>query len=78
MKWQGIVGYDVKFALNENEPFDGVGVVCFETKEAAEKVFQTLEGTNARSAAIAESSQNAIFLAEEVVIVPRESVSSRR
>jgi hypothetical protein len=60
------------------EPFDGVGVVCFETKEAAEKVFQTLEGTNARSAAIAELRQNAIFLAEEVVIVPRESVSSRR
>jgi hypothetical protein len=38
---------------------------------AAERVFQTLEGSSARSAAIAETSQNAIFLAEEVVIVPR-------
>ena len=72
MKWPGLVGYDVNFALNENEPFDGVGIVCFDNKEAAEKVFQTLEGSSARSAAIAESSRNVIFLAEEVVIVPRE------
>ena len=71
MKWPNIVAYDVNFALNENEPFDGVGIVCFDTKEAAERDFQTLEGSNARSAAIAETSQNAIFLAEEVVIVPR-------
>ena len=35
------------------------------------KVFQTPEGTSARSAAIAETSRNVIFLAEEVVIVPR-------
>ena len=71
MKWPNLVAYDVNFALNENEPFDGVGIVCFDTKEAAERVFQTLEGSSARSAAIAETSQNAIFLAEEVVIVPR-------
>jgi hypothetical protein len=71
LKWPNIVAYDVNFALNEDEPFDGVGVVCFDTKEAAESVFQTLDGSSARSAAIAESSQNAIFLAEEVAIVPR-------
>jgi len=44
MKWPNLLGYDVNFALNENEPFDGVGIVCFDTKEAAERVFQTLEG----------------------------------
>ena len=71
MKWPNLVAYDVNFALNENEPFDGVGIVCFDTKEAAESVFQTLEGSSARSAAITETSQHAIFLAEEVVIVPR-------
>jgi hypothetical protein len=71
MKWPNLVAYDVNFALNENEPFDGVGIVCFDTKEAAERVFQTIEGSSARSAAIAETSQNAIFLAQEVVIVPR-------
>ena len=75
MKWQGIVGYDVNFALNENEPFDGVGIVCFDSKEAAERIFQTLEGSSARSAAIAETSRNAIFLAEGVVIVPRTKAS---
>jgi hypothetical protein len=74
MKWPNLVAYDVNFALNENEPFDGVGIVCFDTKEAAERVFQTLEGSSARSAAIAETSQNAIFLAEEVVIVPRPEI----
>ena len=74
MKWPNLVAYDVNFGLNENEPFDGVGIVCFDTKEAAEKFFQTLEGSGTRSAAIAETSQNAIFLAEEVVIVPRAKV----
>ena len=38
MKWPNLVAYDVNFALNENEPFDGVGIVCFDTKEAAERV----------------------------------------
>jgi uncharacterized protein (TIGR02118 family) len=71
MKWPNVVGYDVNFALNEDGPFDGVGIVCFDTKEAAQSVFQTAEGSSARSAAIAETSKNAIFLAEEVVIVPR-------
>jgi hypothetical protein len=52
-------------------------VVCFDNKEAAERVFQTLEGSSARSAAIAESSQNAIFFAEEVVIVPRENAHQK-
>jgi EthD domain len=45
MKWPNLVAYDVNFALNENEPFDGVGIVYFDTKEAAERVFQTLEGS---------------------------------
>jgi hypothetical protein len=74
MKWPNLVAYDVNFALNGNEPFDGVGIVSFDTKEAAERVFQTLEGSSARSAAIAETSQNAIFLVEEVVIVPRTEI----
>ena len=71
MKWPNVIAYDVNFALNENELFDGVGMVCFENRQTAESVFQTLEGNSARSAAIAESGQHAIFLAEEVVIVPR-------
>ena len=33
--------------------------------------FKTPQGNSARSAAIAETSRNVIFLAEEVVIVPR-------
>jgi hypothetical protein len=48
--------------------------VSFDTREAAEKVFQTPEGSSARSAAIAETSRNVIFLAEEVVIVPRPTI----
>jgi uncharacterized protein (TIGR02118 family) len=71
MKWPDLVAYEINFALHENEPFDGVAAVSFDNREAAEKVFQTPEGSSARSAAIAESSQSVIFLAEEVVIVPR-------
>jgi hypothetical protein len=71
MKWPNIVAYEISCALNENEPFDGVATVSFDGREAAEKVFQTPEGTSARSAAIAETSRNVIFLAENVVIVQR-------
>jgi hypothetical protein len=53
--------------MNENEPFDGVAAVSF----CCRKVFQTPEGNSAHSAIIAETSRNVIFLAEEVVIVPR-------
>jgi uncharacterized protein (TIGR02118 family) len=71
MKWPGIIAYEINFPLNENEPFDGVGCVSFNSREAAERIFQTPEGNGARSAAIAESSRSVIFLAEELVIVPR-------
>jgi hypothetical protein len=69
MKWAGLVAYDLNFALNENEAFDGVGIAWFDDKEAALRVFQTAEGQSARSGAVAESSKSAIFIAEEVVIV---------
>lgn len=73
-KWAGLVAYDLNFALSENEPFDGVGVVWFDNMESALKVFQTPEGDSARSHATAESSKSAIFLTEEVVIVPRPEI----
>jgi hypothetical protein len=38
------------------------------------KVFQTPEGLSARSGAIADSSKSAIFITEEVVIVPRPEI----
>ena len=69
MKWAGLVAYDLNFALNENEPFDGVGIAWFDNRESALKVFQTADGQSARSGAVAESSKSAIFIAEEVVIV---------
>ena len=72
MKWPDLVAYEINFALQENEPFDGIAAVSFDSREAAERIFQIPEGTSARSAAIAETSKNVIFLAEEVVIVPRE------
>ena len=71
MKWPNIVAYEINFPLNENEQFDGVAAVSFDRREAAERIFQTPEGTSARSAAIAETSRNVIFLAEEIIIVPR-------
>jgi hypothetical protein len=68
MKWAGLVAYDLNFALNENEAFDGVGIAWFDNRDAL-RVFQTAEGQSARSGAVAESSKSAIFLTEEVVIV---------
>ena len=74
IKWAGLVAYDLNFALDENEPFDGVGVAWFDNKESALKVFQTPAGDSARSCAIAESGKGAIFITEEVVIVPRPEI----
>jgi hypothetical protein len=71
MKWPNIVAYELNFPLNENESFDGVAADSFDSREDAERIFQTPEGSGARSAAIAETSRNVIFLAEGVVIVPR-------
>lgn len=70
-KWPGLVAYDLNFALNENELFDGTAVVWFDNKEAALNVFKTTEGGTARKGAESESSKSAIFLTEEVIIVPR-------
>ena len=44
MKWPNIVAYEINFPLNENEPFDGVGWVSFDSREAAETIFRTPEG----------------------------------
>ena len=73
MKWPGLIAYDLNFALNENEPFDGLGVVWFDNKESALNVFQTPDGKSARSHATAESSKSHIFITEEVV-VPRPEI----
>jgi hypothetical protein len=49
MKWAGLVApmSALNFALNENEPFDGVGIAWFDNKESALRVFQTPERVSA-------------------------------
>jgi uncharacterized protein (TIGR02118 family) len=74
LQWPGLKAYHVNFALNEDEPFDGVAEVWFNNRNDAENIFSTPEGKEARQAATAESGKSVIFLAEENVIVPLDEV----
>ena len=70
LKWQGIIGYDVNLALNDDEPFDGIGVFVSPTKLPRRSFRRSKE--ELRFGRHRRVEPNAIFLAEEVVIVPRE------
>ncbi len=73
-QWPGLKAYHLNFALREDEPYDGMAEVWFNTREDAEKIFSTPEGIAARQAATAESGKSVIFLAEENVIVPLDEI----
>lgn len=73
-QWTGLKAYHINFALREDEAFDGVAEVWFNSREEAEKIFFTPEGIAARQAATTESGKSVIFLAEENVLVPLDEI----
>ena len=40
MKWPNIVAYEINFALDENEPFDGVAAVSFDSRRLPKGSFR--------------------------------------
>jgi uncharacterized protein (TIGR02118 family) len=68
-KWVGLKAYTINLTLGEDEPFDGVAEVWFESEQQARAVFDTAEGRIARESATSGSSQIVILFAEEHVIV---------
>ncbi|MEM7468782.1 MAG: EthD family reductase [Pseudomonadota bacterium] len=68
-KWPGLKEYRVNLCTTDDQRFDGMAEVWFETKEAMDAVFGTDEGQYARTGATDGSSEIHILLSEEHVIV---------
>ena len=68
-RWPGLVEYRINLSTSEDQDFDGVAEVWFESKEAMEGLFETEEGKLARGSATSGSSGVHILLTEEHVMV---------
>ena len=68
-QWPGLTRYHLNLAVSEDEEFDGVAEVWFESEQAARNVFDTPEGRAARSALDDDVARAVVFVAEEHVIV---------
>jgi uncharacterized protein (TIGR02118 family) len=69
-RWPGLVGYHLNMAVSDDEEFDGVAEVWFDSERSARDVFSTPEGAAARESALGGSGRSVIFVAEETVVVP--------
>ena len=68
-KWPGLKRYCVNLATTDDQRYDGVAEVWFETKEDMDKVFGTSEGQTARNSATGGSTEIVILFTEENVMV---------
>ncbi|MEM7543637.1 MAG: EthD family reductase [Pseudomonadota bacterium] len=68
-KWPGLVEYRINLCTTDDQPFDGVAEVWFSSKQAMDDVFSTPEGQTARGSATGGSSDLAILLTEEHIMV---------
>ena len=69
-QWPGVVKYHINLSITDDQDYDGMAEVWFETREAMESIFSTPEGQRARQSATGGSDQIVIFLTEEHVMVP--------
>jgi uncharacterized protein (TIGR02118 family) len=68
-QWPGLTKYSINLCTTENQSFDGVAEVWFESKDAMNAVFDTPEGQRARASATSGASDVHILLTEEHVMV---------
>ena len=68
-KWPGLVKYHINLSITDDQAYDGMAEVWFNTKEEMEAIFGTPEGQTARQSATGGSTQIAIMLTEENVMV---------
>lgn len=68
-KWPGLVKYHINLSTTEDQDFDGMAEVWFESREAMDGVFSTKEGQIARESATLGSARLVILLAEEHVMI---------
>ena len=63
-KWPGLTRYHLNIAVSEDEEFDGVAEIWFDSEESARTVFDTPEGRAAREALAAAVARAVVFVAE--------------
>jgi len=68
-KWPGLVKYHINLSITDDQAYDGMAEVWFNTKQEMEAIFGTPEGQTARQSATGGSTQIAIMLTEENVMV---------
>lgn len=69
MQWPGLKRYCINLSTTDDQRYDGVAEVWFESKAAMDAVFDTSEGETARNSATDGSQELVILLTEEHVMV---------
>lgn len=67
-KWPGLVRYCINLSVTDDQRYDGLAEVWFDSKESMDNVFNTSEGKVARDSAIAGSGELELITCEEFVI----------
>jgi uncharacterized protein (TIGR02118 family) len=68
-RWPGLKKYTINLATTDDQRYDGVAEVWFDTKEDMERVFSTREGQTARESATGHAAELVILFTEEHRIV---------
>ena len=68
-QWPGLKEYRINLCTTPDQGYDGIAEVSFETQEAMDAVFATVEGKRARESATAGAANLSILLTEEHIMV---------
>jgi len=68
-QWPGLKRYCINLSTTDDQRYDGVAEVWFESKAAMDAVFDTSEGVTARNSATNGSQELVILMTEEHVMV---------
>jgi len=68
-RFPGLKKYAINLTTSEDQRYDGVAEVWFETKEDMEKIFTSSEGQTARQSATNHSGEIVVLFSEEHVVV---------
>jgi len=67
-KWPGLVRYCINLSVTDDQRYDGLAEIWFDSKASMDNVFNTPEGKSARESAIAGSGELELMTCEEFVI----------
>jgi len=67
-RWPGLVKYCINLSVTDDQRYDGLAEIWFDSKESMENVFNTTEGKIARESAIKGSGELVLVTCEEFTI----------